>query len=119
MRDIMGFELRGTVLKKGQQIVYLPDHIDLSTMGANWYYPNGAQPGFVTSGPTFPNLCIPTTEQEEHYFCRYWQYDYKRGIYVPELRTLSSSELTTSRCLIVLDTFLQLHVEYWIKELSL
>jgi hypothetical protein len=113
MRDIMGFELRDVVLKKGQQIVYLPDHIDLKNINQNWFYPNGAQPGFVTSGPS------DRVGQEEAYFCRYWQYDYKRGIYVPELRTTANSELTPSRCLILLDTFVPQHIEYWIKTLSL
>jgi hypothetical protein len=120
MIDNQGFEVKGT-LKKGQQIVYCPPHLSWMNImqwgdGNYWSYPNGYQPGFVTSGPTHP-VEDSGARQEENYFCRYWRYDNHKKIYVPELRTVSNSELTPSRCIVVMDFFIQMHVDWFVKEL--
>jgi hypothetical protein len=68
---------------EGAQILYVPPHLQyllLEGKPVEINYPNGAQPGFIYSGPT----------PDGDYFCRYWQcYD---GVVKPELRTLANSE---------------------------
>lgn len=122
MIDNQGFEVKGT-LHKGQQMVYCPDHLSWMNImlvgdGNYWSYPGGYQPGFVTSGPTKPDTSTGMGF-DDYYFCRYWRYDNHKKIYVPELRTVSNSELTPARCIIVMDFFLQMHVDWLIKELML
>ena len=73
------------MFERGTQIIYIPDHIEKITKN-NFYYPNGIQPGFVTS-VTADGSC----------FCRYWAYDEKQQAYIGCLRTLSGSELTMAR----------------------
>ena len=101
------FELKGVKLPAGTQIVYVPLHIHLAHWDHNdkWQYPNGCQPGFVTSGPT----------AQDGYFCRYWRFDNDTELFIPELRTVANSELTPMNRLVVTDTFHQLHV---VRELE-
>lgn len=63
----------------GQQVIYVPDHIKDPF---NFGYPNGAQPGFITSFHPNGGDC----------FVRYWLIE--NGAPTFELRTKANSELT-------------------------
>jgi hypothetical protein len=70
-------------LPRYTQIVYIPPHLQRLLIGSNpvpLNYPNGAQPGFISSGPT----------GNGDYFCRYWII--RDGVVQPELRTKANSE---------------------------
>ena len=97
-------------LDRGTQIVYVPPHMPLECF-ASWlhrFYPNGAQPGFVTSGPT----------SDGSYFCRYWSYDEEAKMFRPVLRTAANSECTPGDRLIVADTFNQYHVRAELERMD-
>ena len=81
--------------RRGQQVLYVPSHIPKKGITTNkklWGYPNGAQPGFITSGPTDDNS----------YFVRYFLFDHNTNRFdFTELRTKSGSEKTSARDLII------------------
>ena len=65
------------------QILYIPPHLQyilLEGKPVPIYYPNGAQPGFITSGPN----------SRGDYFCRYWMISDDKLL--QELRTKHNSE---------------------------
>jgi len=77
-------------LVRGTQIIYTPPHLKKPTgLKCKFGYPNGSQPGFVTSGPTAIG----------DYFCRYWLIE--DGKPIRELRTKANSENTPLRSLTV------------------
>lgn len=71
-------------LEQGEQILYVPTHMEYNSIKGAILGPMGIQPGFVTSGPN----------KDGAYFCRYWLWDYAEKQFVPELRTKANSELT-------------------------
>jgi hypothetical protein len=95
------FDLGDVKLEKGTQIVYVPSHIPLMNYKSKFGYPNGSQPGFITSGPT----------EDGSYFCRYWLWDHEANEFVPELRTKDNSELTPGNLIVVYEEFSQYHVK--------
>ena len=107
MIDEKGFEIT-TPLKRGDQILYVPSHIEIGDWNIHrlWHYPNGVQPGFVSTGPA----------ANGGYFCRYWQLDEEGKCFIPHLRTLANSELTPNERIVVVDYFNQRHVEAAMKE---
>lgn len=92
-------------LSRGNQILYVPTHLmegvnpgdeyHLRVINRNlWGYPNGIQPGFVTSGPN----------NEGDYFCRFWKFD-ENGLLIPELRTKFNSEATPPYAIVLYSYF--------------
>ncbi|MHA1951266.1 MAG: hypothetical protein ACW987_15535 [Candidatus Thorarchaeota archaeon] len=78
-------------LKRYDQVLYIPAHLHtllLEKKPISMGYPNSAQPGFVSSGPT----------DEGDYYVRYWQIG-SDGKVIPDLRTKANSELTPANCL--------------------
>ena len=78
------------------QVIYVPNHIKDPM---KFDYPNGAQPGFVTSQAT-----------DGDYFVRYWIIE--NGKPIEELRTKANSELTPEGNLLAIDTVPQ----EWVKR---
>jgi len=77
-------------LVPGQQVIYKPRHVQKTTP---FEYPNGAQPGFITSGPV---------RNDDIYFVMYWQLN-ENGEPIKDLRTKASSEATFANDILVCD----------------
>jgi hypothetical protein len=101
------FDIGDFKLSRGTQIVYVPSHFPIETWDQE-VNPTGAQPGFVTSGPT----------EDGSYFCRYWRWDYDGDEYVPELRTKANSEMTPGDRLVVHESFSHIHVDRELYEID-
>ena len=81
-------------LKPGTQIIYVPDHAD----GVD--HPD-CEEGFITSGTKLGA------------FCRYWS---KNDL--GKLRTMSCSELTPFKNLVIKNTNLQTVVDSWLRTIK-
>jgi hypothetical protein len=78
-------------LMRYEQVLYIPPHLHtllLEKKPVPIDYPNGAQPGFISSGPNAYG----------NYFVRYWQID-SEGRVITDLRTKANSECTPASSL--------------------
>lgn len=82
-------------LKRGTQIIYVPDHAKYVED-----HPD-CERGFVI------------TDNGDTVFCRYFSRNYRY-----ELRTVANSESTNKRDLVVRDTIEQSHVDSFIKHIT-
>ena len=81
-------------LPRGTQVIYVPSHIkDPHSFSESSGM--GAQPGFVTSGPTKLDGLV-------YYFVRYWHIEQSKP--VNELRTMSCSEMSLNARLVIEDS---------------
>ena len=89
------------------QVLYIPNHVlHAHKEVESWGYPNGIQPGFIFG-----------FNQNNEYFCRYWQWDTRAGVYLPFLRTLANSEKTPNENLFFFQFFEHKIVAKAMKEL--
>ena len=103
-KDLLRVE-KGNV---ADQVIYIPNHLLGEHQNPEyWSYPNGIQPGFIYG-----------LNRHGDYFCRYWRWDDRAKVYLPELRTLSNSELTLQHNLFFYKFFEERLVKSAIKDIQ-
>lgn len=90
-------------MKQGTQIAYIPNHAkgDITHPDVEFGFVTAEAPiGFVVNG------------QSKYHFCRYWS----KGKLGTELRTLSCSQMTPTKCLVEHDSVPQGVVDSWLAR---